>query len=194
MKRSLLKLGGFTLIELVVSIVIFSVITAIVLSSNKTFGTNAKMVNASEDIVLALRQAQVYGISSKRNSNTNGNAIVCGTSAFDCRLGVNFSTASPSQFFVFVDVDDSKTYNTGDVIIETIPFATPIAISSIDCLPHITGCAGNVLNVTFKRPNPDAIIADTTTGGGYDEAHVVISDGIKNTTIDVSRTGQISLQ
>ena len=194
MKHTLSKLRGFTLIELMVSIVIFSVITGIVLSSNKTFGTNAKLVNASEDMILALRQAQVYGVSSKRNTDTDGNAIVCGTSAFDCRLGVNFSLASPHQFFVFVDVDDSKTYNTGDVIIDTISLATPLSISAIDCLPYVTGCTGNVLNVTFKRPNPDAIIADSMTGGVYDEAHVVVSDGIKNTKIDISRTGQISLQ
>ncbi len=177
-----------------VSIVIFSVITAIVLSSNKTFGTNTKIVNASEDMVLALRQAQVYGISSKRNTDTSGNPIVCGASAFDCRLGVNFSLSSSHQFFIFVDVDDSKTYNTGDVVIETIPLATPIIISNIDCLPHVTGCAGGVLNITFKRPNPDAIVADSTTGGGYDEAHIVVSDGTKNTTIDINRTGQISVQ
>jgi len=185
---------GFTLIELLVSIAIFMILTSVVLSRYRTFGVNAKLVNAGEDVVLALREAQVYGVGAKRNTDTNGSPIVCGgKSSFDCSYGVYFSLATPDRFIIFADVNESATYDVGDVVVDTIILDSPITINHIDCLPSLS-CSGGVLNITFKRPNPDAVIADSVFGGGYEAGRVVISDGMKQNTTTINRAGQLSLQ
>lgn len=176
--------SGFTLVELLVSIAIFSVMTGIVLARYNTYNTNAPFANASEDVVLALRQAQVYGVGVKGCGAAN---------PFDCGYGVYFSTAAPSGFKIFADTNNNKTYDLGtDTVVDTISWKGSIVVSSVKCGGG--ACASNVLNVTFKRPNPAAAITDSAGGAGYSVGQIVISNGLKYSTTTISSAGQISLQ
>ncbi|MBI3495158.1 hypothetical protein HY065_00865 [Candidatus Berkelbacteria bacterium] len=153
----------------------------------------------SRDIVLALREAQVYGTAGKKNY-----VAFCGVSNFECRYGVNFSMSTPDRFTVFVDNNDNKIYDAGtDTLVETIMLKSPIAISSVECLNYggvNTVCSsleGNtMLNITFKRPSPDAFINDTADPAidSYELGRVTITNGIKTSTVTISKAGQISLQ
>ena len=50
---------GFTVIELLVTFSIYVIISTVVIANYREYSTNAVSANAPEDIVLALRQAQV---------------------------------------------------------------------------------------------------------------------------------------
>lgn len=177
---------GFTLVEVLVSLGIFAVLTGVVLSNYRGYNTNALFSNASEDIVLALRQAQVYGVGSKGEG-----------SSFTTPFGVYFNEASPSQIIIFADIypatvppGDGK-YNSGsDTPVETINWGSVITNMALSCSP--TPCDGTA-GVTFKRPNPDAVIKD---GAGNDKTSVgvMIGNGVKTSTITITSTGQISLK
>ncbi|MEK7460541.1 MAG: prepilin-type N-terminal cleavage/methylation domain-containing protein [Patescibacteria group bacterium] len=179
-------MSGFTLIELMVTIGIFSVITSVVLTNYRGFIVNANFSNASESVVIALREAQVYGVGTKKS------AVVCGTSNFTCAFGVHIDTTDRNSFTVFADVNDNKIYDAPGEKVETVNFPLGTSIQSLSCAPIV--CSAR-LDVTFKRPNPDAFIADTALQGvSYDSATIGLTNGIRNSTITISTAGQMSLQ
>lgn len=172
------------MVELLVTMAIFLVITSVVLANYRTYGNNAYFANASEDIVLALRQAQVYGVGAKGS----------GTS-FDLAYGVNFRVGN--QIIIFRDsVTVNGKYDAGEAI-ETITLKSPIGISTLLCGSGGAPCVGfpPQLNITFKRPSPDAIIYDTTSL--YTLAQIIITNGLtpaKFSFVTINSSGQISLK
>ncbi|HBB44023.1 MAG: hypothetical protein UW27_C0017G0034 [Parcubacteria group bacterium GW2011_GWA1_44_13] len=180
---------GFTLVEVLVSIGIFTVLTGVVLSNYRGYNTNALFANASEDIVLALRQAQVYGVGVKGT----------GTS-FTTPYGVHFNSANPNQIIIFADIDPPAAplsfpgdgiYTAGnDTNIETINWSGVVSLMTLRC--NGGPCGGNMANITFRRPNPDAMIYDSSVQ--HSSLEVEITNNVKTSRIIISNTGQISLQ
>lgn len=196
---------GFTIIELIVSIGIMTMITGLVLANYKTFSNSAQFVNAAESIVLGLRQAQVYGIASK------GSAVPCGAvSVFDCVYGIHLDKSQPNQAILFVDEDVAGNgayhYTASDRIIETIAWNPQISITGLSCNGVVGGvggvCSGETMDITFRRPNADAIIADqlpvdvsnplnpVSNASGV----ITLTNGVRTAVATTTSTGQISLQ
>lgn len=178
--------SGFTVIELLVTMGIFLMLTGVVLANYRTFNTNALFANASEDVVLALRQAQVYGASTK------GHPALCSGSSFDCPYGVHFSTTDSHLIRIFVDVNGNKIYDSGEQFGDVIQWGNNISITSLQCgtLPCTSG-----MDVTFKRPNPDAYITDSS-GASNDQGVIILTDTntTKTVTTTITSAGQISVQ
>lgn len=186
--------NGFTIIELLVSISIFTILTGVILAKYNTYNTNAPFANASEDVVLALRQAQVYGAGGK------GNTAVCtGGTAFECTYGVYFSTSAPFKngITLFVDINNDRTFTSGtDTIVERIAWDSAISVSALSC-PGPVGTCGSAVTVTFRRPNPLAFIAEVVNpANSYDSASVTLTHAIsgRTTNVTISKAGQISLR
>lgn len=183
---------GFTLVELLIVLGVFTLLTGVVLSNYRTYNTNATFANASEDIVLALRQAQVYGAGVK------GNIISCGGSSFNCSYGVHFSQ-STNSIVLFADVDGNRVYTGADnPPVETITWGSTISIDKLTC--GGLDCSTGVANVTFKRPNPDAYIADIPVtnpaqSSPYNATIIILKDVNtgRTATTTITRAGQISL-
>lgn len=171
---------GFTLVELAVTLGIFAVMTGVVLARYRTFDTNAKFANATEDIVLALRQAQVYGVGTKGQS-----------SSFATPYGVHFDMAFTNRIKLFADNNLDYIYNAGDTEVETIQWGNGIVLSSVEC--DTGACGGSKLSAVFKRPNPDAIISNSTVSG-YSVGKISITNGPKTSIIVITKAGQISIQ
>ena len=179
--------GGFTIVELLIVLAVFAMLTSVVLARYRTFDTNAKFANASEDVVLALRQAQVYGVGVKAGASS-----CTGGTSFDCAYGVHFSTSAPHEIRLFVDGNNDGKYSPGvGEDVSVITWDNSISISGLSCgwIP----CSDH-LDVMFKRPNPDAVISDLSGVGSNTFAQVVISNGSKTTTTTITSAGQISLQ
>lgn len=177
---------GFTLIELTVMVGIFSVIVSVVLTNYRGFIVNANFSNASESVIIALREAQVYGVATKKS------AVVCGTLDFACAFGVHVDTTNRNSFTVFADANDNKIYDAPGEKVETVDFPLGTSIQSLSCAPIV--CSTR-LDVTFRRPNPDAFIADTTSqASSYSGATIILTNGIRTSTITISAAGQMSLQ
>ncbi|MHB1118012.1 MAG: pilus assembly FimT family protein [Minisyncoccota bacterium] len=197
MKYPVLKSRGFTMVELLVTAGIFIMLTSVVLAKYRTFNTHATFVNSVENLVFSLRQAQVYGSSTKGNKDASGNFVTCGTgTAFECAYGVHISPSDPSYAYkIFVDVNDDKIYNVGDIDIETVARDNSISYGFLGCGAGGTPCAGDFMDVTFKRPSPDAYIVDSL-GAPYDLGSVTISSSITQdvATITITSAGQLSIQ
>lgn len=154
--------SGFTLVEMVVVMGIFALLTSTLFINYSQFSVNASLNNLTHQIALIARQAQVYGISVSQAS--------VGSQKFK-GYGVYFSTAS---------ADDQKTvilFNDWNPVNKKYdPIAGPctglaedecqekISIQSGDMVEKImanekTSASGTELNdisVVFTRPNPEA--------------------------------------
>ena len=194
MNRHTSTKSGFTLVEMVICLGILVMMMSIVLASYRSFGTNAKFTSASEDIVLALREAQVYGVSTKGyTNNTCG-----GTTTFNCSYGVYFANGT-NGFTVFVDQNNDKFYNSGASPSEAIPtssvtWASNISVTDLSCdgFP----CTNGNVSVTFKRPNVNAYIEDLPlSSSSYNKVKITLTDSNTSatSTVTISSAGQISL-
>ncbi|MBI3634049.1 MAG: type II secretion system protein [Candidatus Yonathbacteria bacterium] len=184
---------GFTLIELLVTIGIFIFMTSVVLAKYHSFSTNSDFANTVEGLVLSLREAQVYGVGSK----TAGDVIICGTppSSFNCSYGIYLSKigGSNGSYVIFVDVDKDGLYNPAlDTIVQTANLWVPSGIWISDIM--VNNISQDTLSITFKRPTPDAIINGVP---GNTSASITIQKGagdINKNIINITSSGQISIQ
>lgn len=211
---------GFTMIELVISVTVFTLLSAIALIKYGSFNVKAEFANAAESIVIALREAQVYGVASKSSVSGGGVPVLCGVvnSPFDCIYGVHFS-AKPGQnskISIFVDQNTNYVFDTGEPIAEVIAWNPPITIAEVQCNKFgVSACYDNQMDITFRRPNPDAFIIDITpctkegvlpppcikaddtaptSQDSYSSGAIILTNGTTFSTTTITLTGQVSLQ
>jgi len=202
-----LKLG-FTLVELLVTIVIFVIVTGVVLINKNQFDSVILLNNFAYDVALSIKQAQTYGVNVREGvSGAFGNAY-----------GVYFNLDKPdgsgrTNFILFNDVKgdidgsppDDK-YN-GDLI--------SCPTSNVECIQRYTMrrgmfikeiCVGtedetcslvNELSILFYRPSLEAkIYADNNFSESKPYAKITLSstDGESTSDIVITGVGQIYIK
>lgn len=184
---------GFTLIEMIVVVGIFSFITAIVLANNSKFNGDILITNLAYEIALTIRQAQVFGLSVREFA-------VGGVSEFNVGYGVYFSSGTTGSFVFYADRNRNNQYDSGELV-ETFTLGHG---NFIKRLCAVTGAGArrcsdtgdiNWLSVTFLRPLPDATIKTSNPSESYASAEVHVSSPQgKERTVLSGVTGQISVQ
>lgn len=180
--------GGFTLIELIVTISIFVFMTALVLSRYNDYYSGTIFKNLAYDIAITIREAQSYGISVKVRTDN-----------FSKAYGVFFPGSAGPQKFALTSYDIDN-YVVGvsekDYILKHGAVFSQLLVSS----DNVTYTTANDLAIIFQRPNPEAIICAKVGGGGqnctgYKFAKIVLQavNG-SNITVKVNTTGQISIE
>ncbi len=222
MKRTFTKLsrrlnknsqGGFSLAELVVVVAIFIMITSAILIRQNTFSSDISLTNLAYQIGLSIRQAQVYGLSVR------GTQIDSSNTSFNAAYGINFNAANKTTYIFYGDLDTDGLYVAeNDKAIsnnilakgDTIQNACIVGSKEpLTCFTGYSGVGGNLaqqisggldsIDITFKRPNPDAIINGTSlTNGptsGATRAYISVQSANKTKIkcINIYATGQISV-
>lgn len=191
---------GFTLVELLVSVSIVTVIMSLILFSYGTFNDNLALSAGGQEVAIAIRQAQTYGL--------NVSEATLGSSQFNKAYGIYFNPiVDPTHYYIFVDSNSNKIYDVGSgcasgntECVEKLTLANNITISSICDSSQCPPTGVESLHITFLRPNPDADINFVSSGGGAVGGSqqtgkiILTSPKGKTLTIDVESTGQISVQ
>lgn len=190
---------GFTLVELLVTLTIFSIMTGIVLVNQGQFNNTIFLNNLAHDVALTVRMAQTYGINVREFSN---NKFI--------PYGVSFRSNSTDNksFVLFADVPPQNGLFGGDFICpkDDVECVERYVIKSGNYIKSI--CAGtnelecdsnlkNFLDISFVRPNPEAqIYANNDRNMLYAYAKIVVSsqDGANIRNIIVRSTGQIYVE
>ncbi len=98
--------GGFTLVELMVTIAVLAILLAIAIPSFNGLLSAGRLTSTSNELVAALQMARAESI--RRNKR----AIVCGSSdGADCA-----ASSSWSGWLVFVDADGNGAPAAGEII------------------------------------------------------------------------------
>jgi prepilin-type N-terminal cleavage/methylation domain-containing protein len=164
---------GFTIPELIVSIAVISAIASVVIFNQSKFNNDIEITNLAYRLGLAIRQAQVYGVSVRE----------LGTGNFNSSYGVHFyiaGGASDNKSFVFFrDINSNDRYDgvestgcdneciertvigRGNYIERFCAYTDPNNPTAYNCIPNGQSAGpwnNNVVSfdVLFKRPNPDA--------------------------------------
>ncbi|PIQ91400.1 MAG: hypothetical protein COV70_03890 [Parcubacteria group bacterium CG11_big_fil_rev_8_21_14_0_20_39_22] len=198
--------GGFSVLELIISIAIFALITGIVLVSHSRFGGSILVTNLAYDVALSIRQAQTYGISV-RGFDDNFKGV----------YGVHFDRSNNKEFVLFSDIEKSGNRSfqyDGDfenscnidgnecVKLFTIGRGNYISkfcvvnLSGVEQCSHFPAGSNNLIttmDITFMRPNPRAIIRTDKFNFNSGAQIYVSSPSGEERRIDVFMTGQISV-
>lgn len=201
------KSRGFSVLELVISISIFLIVTSIILVSQHRFGGNILITNLAYDVALSVRQAQVYGISVRESLPGD----------FQKRYGIHFG---PSAYYVlFVDINEDGRYdilaNDSNGCVKNPPQGhSPECVSFFkiergNFISRFCGDSGNCtdsgdqsridsLDIVFHRPDPEPTIATFRAGAivsNPQSASITVSSpqGLQK-TINVFGSGQVSVR
>ncbi|MDR3557975.1 MAG: hypothetical protein P4L61_00430, partial [Candidatus Pacebacteria bacterium] len=198
--------SGFTLVELIVTVGIFVFMTALVVAKYGSFNDGTLLTSMAYDIALTMRDAQSYGLNVQGYNSTN---------SFNYPYGIDFNTSlnTQNQMILFADSSVNGTgygdgiYNSGDNAITTYTLARGGLIKGL-CVSNTALPPSNsnpcptpnttAVDVTFRRPNPNAIIWATVGGTSQKWAYAAIQveNASKNSTrtIVVNQTGEIAVQ
>jgi prepilin-type N-terminal cleavage/methylation domain-containing protein len=185
--------AGFTLVELLVVIGIFAVISTVILFKNTEFNAQIILSNLAYDVALSIREAQVYGLSVREAAPGSG--------SFDYAYGAHFSIDALDTYYLFIDTDENDRMTNVSEAINTYRLKNGFVIArfcggngggetcSDDQVAPLTG-----LSIVFRRPDPEAIITDTV-GAQYGTAEIFLHapDGTER-GISVQSSGQISVE
>jgi prepilin-type N-terminal cleavage/methylation domain-containing protein len=186
---------GFSLIELIVVIGIFAFISTIILANHSTFNSNVLLDSLGYNAALSVRQAQVYGISVRQSADLPGQ--------FQIGYGVHLQKSTPTVYILFADLNKNQKYEgkptdspvetysigQGHFIKSFCAYTTSSSNCSDDASAPIT-----FLDITFLRPDPDAMFTTDKTGVTYSRAAFTISSANGRTrTISVATTGEVSV-
>jgi prepilin-type N-terminal cleavage/methylation domain-containing protein len=190
---------GFSLVELLVVIAIIGLIMTLITANYGTYRTNAQLNNATNEVALALREVQVFGLSFRAiESEPQRYGIYVTSSAEQSDL---FNGPQNTGLVIYADNAGNGVFqyqsNTEEAL--TIYRLTQgfhvSRICADACRDH--------LDVTFTRPNPDASIVlrphvnANPQGGGHNFGHAVITvsapGGERCRMVSVWATGQISV-
>jgi prepilin-type N-terminal cleavage/methylation domain-containing protein len=204
---------GFTLVEMVVCIAIFAMMTALLVAKYGNFNQSVLLTDLAYDTAITVRTAQTYGLgvqSSNMGVSTSfkyayGVEFCANATAGGCG---SVSNGGPTinlynnLLVLFADANNDGIYDSTPSptdLQESLYTITRGAVVSGFCFTD--GCATpttgyNRLDVTFKRPNPDAVIcANGSCSPTYPYAAIFIKGTDGNTRqVIIRNTGQVSVQ
>jgi len=198
------KKAGLTIIELMVVISIFMIITGITIFNYGKFNSSSSVQNLADDIALTVRRAQGYAIGVHGVGNS-----------FDEGYGVRFTTnsiesgnsGSSSSFVLFADRNKNRVYNdnnygicgtftNGDECMEILNIKSADEIKEISLISGQYTQTPTSVDVTFKRPNPEPKFWANGVEQSITSLKIKISssnnDGLDK-YITISNNGQISV-
>ncbi|MEK7184739.1 MAG: prepilin-type N-terminal cleavage/methylation domain-containing protein [Patescibacteria group bacterium] len=164
-----MKKKGFTLIELMITVSIFAIMTALLVAKYGTFNNGVILTNLAYDIALSIRSAQSYGLNTRGDSNTN---------TFTGTYTVSFVKNEKSFSLVGSDLNKVTNIKRGSYISR---LCVGTDQSSCQSSPI------DALSIAFNRPEPNARI---NGNNAYGEIEVKSIDGATRKIV-VRSTGQI---
>lgn len=188
---------GFTLIEMLMTLVIFSIMTGVVLVNQDKFDSTILLNNLAYDVAITIRQAQTYGVNVREFRDYTGLGQFVA-------YGVKFAANQNKSFVLFADADSNKQFD-GDFdcpqddteCVERYAIKRGNIIQSICAGPNADECDKKIdsLTILFKRPDPDAMIMLNSNGEKKAFAKIVISTPNEaKKSIIVRSTGQIYVE
>ncbi len=157
---------GFTLIEMLVSLAIFVIVTAFVTANFRAGRQSDELRIASQLAASSLRRAQSFALAGQTTTFCRGGANdlreCLGGTDVECvggacvrevphGYGVHFSTVDPARqrIVFFADTNGNHAYDDGEAIrSDAVSPGTSVVVNTVN--PSATG----VLDVVFDPPNP----------------------------------------
>lgn len=157
---------GFTLIEMIIVISIFVIISTIMLADFPGFSQRVALERTAQEIALSFREAETEALSV-------GEAAF-GTGIFP-GFGVHFSISSPREYILFADLNNNNVYDgvseeVDHFFIEKSPQIVGLCVDVETSPPG--NCSITRVDIVYLRPDPTITI--TTDAGEYSNTTIII--------------------
>lgn len=210
------KQKGLTLLELIVVMFIFSIVSGIMLFNYSQYRNTISLGNLSQDIALTIRKAQVYAIGVK---GVNVNGVLenqfpgYGMHFYLPNTSSNPTDGNEKSFIFFSDIPftsglaGDRMYNQSTSTCDSLMYGNEcIDIIDITSTDRITALCAEALcvdsafsprlDIVFTRPNPEPTFCFSTNGGSCTTTSSYVSIKVKSVdgsekVISVWNTGQI---
>lgn len=208
------RLGGFTLVEMLVVLFIITVITAVVINGQSNYNKSLLLTDTTYGVALSGREAQSFGLASRKFGNVQNPGY-----------GLHFSSATPGMYTLFADTANTLTppancplgtpgtpeqkpgncrFDAADGVVSSYAFSRGFTVSKLCGKTGLTRYCStdaaplSTLDLVFTRPNTSTTISGLVNGSAlttFDCAEITISDPLKQATrtIRVSSIGEISI-
>lgn len=177
---------GFTLLELLVVLGIFIIVTSIALANYPLFKDGIALKKTAQQIAIAVHEAEVYALGVKSfNSQFSG-------------YGVHFERNNGS-FVLFSDINNDGVYNVGVEEVKIYAIQTNDKIQDL-CGNQNTGdpaddiCGLASVDAIFLRPNPFVTLNGAGNPGLSDIEIYLQSPKGKIKKIIIFASGQIAIE
>lgn len=191
------KKSGFTLIELIVVLGIFGVLSSIIVFNYHDFLSKVDIKSLANDMALKISEVQKNAAFGKQNATGSMDA------SWIPSYGLYFSSSENKAFYTFVDL------NPRNGVINSVPTNCP----SGECLEKINITKNNfissiqvvdtsnhsstvsTLNITFLRPGYGATIKSTPTYNNISYAQITVGSTKDDSkaTIKIYASGRIQI-
>lgn len=165
------NLGGFTIVELLVSIFIVVLITGLFMVNYHSAEKRLKLNVVKQKLASDIRVAQNNSLGEKTYAS---NAVTKGG------WGVHFDLSNPTSYLIFTDQDvpnGNRAYDNGEAVeIKNLP--SEIFIDSL----KVNEAPVDSLNITFLPPDPITFINAQT----YSRARITLKESVNNSTASVT--------
>lgn len=181
-----LNTSGFTLIELVVVLSIFVIISSIILADYPGFSQRVALERTAQEIALSIREAETLALSVRESSLLQGEFV---------GFGIHFNSATPREYILFSDLDGDNVFDTNEeadhFFIEKSPLISAICVGRETNLPD--DCDVDVVDIVYLRPDPTITI--TADGVWHPQFSLfVTTPDASSKEIVVWFTGQIEIR
>src|SRR3989344_9039724 len=113
--------SGFTLVELLVVMSIFTIITTALVIQQSKWSDRLALKTQIYELALNLRQAQINSLGVREYTTGTGDK-------FNLGYGIYFDQNNLNQYMFFADKDGDKEYDVGEVV-ETKTFTRGVTIN-----------------------------------------------------------------
>lgn len=191
-QKKIIFLRGFTLMELMVTVGVFVLLTTVAIMNFRAIDSVFVLRNVAQQVALVIRKAQISGISVQ-GINSGGVTVFPS-------YGINFDTSRNTSFVLFADIGvGNKLLDSACPSAECVQrylLASGYTIKSLygNQKTSAPGVILNRLDISFTRPNPNALIIGNTNSAFSDGEIVIQSRTGTTKTIVIWKTGQISIQ
>src|SRR3989338_5852128 len=173
---------GYTSVEIIVMLSIIAMVGVLTLVSFTGLGERGTLNRAAQTLALNIRGAQNKALGVTRVGTVTPSAISI------------FFTDEGSSYFIFSDVDNSRTYTPmADVKIGNDEvFERNVRVDSLTGFPSGSPHSFAAANITLANPEASAILTDgagNSTGNQLDIRLITPANGLTK-TITVRTSGQ----
>ncbi|MEK7208636.1 MAG: prepilin-type N-terminal cleavage/methylation domain-containing protein [Patescibacteria group bacterium] len=182
---NLKAISGFSLIEMMVVLTIFGIMTAVVLANFPAFRDKTALDLIAQEIATTIRQAQVYGIGTRSAGADPSTQF----SAYGIYFDLNPAVLGKKNFYLYADKNPNDGYSDEDPNSVIENFAIRGAAEVKELCNDSNDCT-QTLDILFQRFYPEASFINNP-GSSYVKI-ILRSTRINDTrSIEVWNTGQI---
>jgi prepilin-type N-terminal cleavage/methylation domain-containing protein len=185
------RVEGFTLVEVVIVIAIFVILSSITIFNYRDFDNSIKLKNQALGVALAIKTVQTKALSSR--------TLITATTAY-APYGIFFDTAAAYKDKAnpfFDNTNGNRVFDGIESVVTADVFTleSGYAISDVCAGDGTTCTAVNPLNVSYLRPSIEAKICEGAAACAYKEARITIESPKGSTsTVYITNLGQIYVQ